>query len=211
MIPSDYRLETVCARLVERLEGSRRSYQGRWADAVPVFHELAEEHVAAAMGEFEGLGLGINTSEHGEFLSQEVKQTFLPRYLGLAEGLTQREADGFGFGMFEPIFGRFALLLFGILGFIFMERLAFRFPYAWGLAFLSLALPAFPDLSRWSTRRRYRRQLGEILQDMHRVQEQSQIYSRLEPLDSTDSFQEKLEQARRHQNRSQDGRKNHSL
>lgn len=176
MVPTEYRLEQVTARLVERLEGTRRSYAGSPSRARQAFHEVAEEVVEDAIGEFTTDGFVDRPERQAALLRREVLRTFLPRYTRLATAMTAREEGGFGLGFLYGPAGR--LLLVG--GVVVAGLLLLRMPGAWGVKLapmVPLILGIFvPDVLGMLSRRRYRADLLEVLRDMQTIQDRSGDY-----------------------------------
>lgn len=184
MIPSEYRLEHVCARLVERLEGTRRAYTERPEQAGEAFERVADEHVAAAMSELAALAYAPadEVAAHAEFVGREVRGVFLPRYVRAATAQNARESKGFGFGALAEPLGRVALAVGAVIAFLVLARAAMRWWPAWALAILVLSSPVWPDLTARAWSRRFERELGSILEDLARIQEQARAYARPEQL-----------------------------
>jgi hypothetical protein len=177
MIPSDYRLEQVVARLIERLEGARPSFPDDPERAAAAFRRTAEEHVEAAIAEFSEVSLTQDPDLHAAFLRREVLETFLPRYHRLATDMTRREERGFGFGPLADPLGRLGLAGFSLLFLWFvLVRLAWL-PVIWPLVLLDLSLVFWPDLAASAHRRWYANRLHRVVADMARIQEQSNAYA----------------------------------
>ena len=159
MVASDYRLEQVTARLIERLEGTRRSFVGDPEAGKAAFERIAGEHVEAAIGEYREVALADDPEPQAELLRREVFQTFLPRYTRIALDMNRSEARRYGFGWLGSPLGRIA---FGVLALILMFA-AFRMPglrgMGWTLLPLLLPLPIAPDIVGMFVRGRHRRQL----------------------------------------------------
>jgi len=124
MIPSEYRLEQVTARLAHRLEGTRRSFIGDKHGAAAAFERVANEVVDHAIAEFRSDGFVDHPDEHAAFLRREVMQTFLPRYTRMATQMNHREASGFGLGFLYGAVGRVVLVMAALA----MVALLFRSP-----------------------------------------------------------------------------------
>lgn len=176
MVPKDYRLDFVVARLIERLEGQRRTFAGNGDQAREAFARTAREQVDAAIGEMRGTGWADDEDRHGEFLLREVTETFLPRYHAIATSMSDVEAGGYGLGFLSEPLGRLGLvggtLLFGWL--VLLKLIAL--PIVWPLVLLTLAVPFSPDIASALYRRRYRQQLDAIVEDMTRIQDQQNAY-----------------------------------
>ena len=176
MVPSDYRLDVVTARLIERLEGTRRTYTGRPDDAREHFEEVADQHVRAALTELEAMALD-DPGPQGAFLRREIRHTALPRYHRLAVGQNEAEAGGHGFGWLASAQGTVAL---GVAA-LFVAMVLVRFagmPWVWPLILANLSVPFWPSLAAGLARRRYQREVQEIVYDMGRIQEAERAYLR---------------------------------
>jgi hypothetical protein len=182
MIPSEYKLPFVVARLIERLEGTRRSFGGDEDDkAAEAFARISEEHLEAAMGEFREVALANGPDAHVDFVQTELRTTFLPRYTRLALKANVAEASGHGLGVMGGVFGRVCFGLLVVLMLWIGARLPvlkwIPVPYlsAYLLPFL-LAIPFLPDILGWLHRRKHRAALTAIVADMDLIQERSEDY-----------------------------------
>jgi hypothetical protein len=175
VIPSDYRLEEVVARLIERLEGSRRSYAGDADGAREAFARIANEHVESAIGEFREVAMADNPDVHAGFLRREVSETFLPRYHRLAVAMTEAEEAGFGLGRLGGVAGRIAFPVAMLVLMAILPRM--RMVWAMWLAVPAFVLAPFvPDIARMFGQARYHRGLQSILADMVLVQSRGSAY-----------------------------------
>lgn len=170
MIPSDYRLEEVAARLVERLEAVRSSYLGNEHGLAAEAERVCKEHLRRLAAEQRELGL-VDEPGHMDFLRRSLFEVFLPRWLRLAEVINRREAGGYGLpALREPavrlVVGGAALLIL-----IPLARLAFT---PTGLVFLLFvgSVPLWPELLAAVTRRSHQRELADMLSDLRRLQEE---------------------------------------
>lgn len=170
MIPTDHRLDAVVARLIERLEATRPSWDAGSAEQAA--RRVAEEHLGATMAEVRELGLTQRPDRHERFLRREVLETFLPRYLRLAAEMQRLEATHFGFGALAEPRGRLLLGGASLLGLVLLVRFAYL-PLVWMLIVAVLSVAFWPDVARQLGHRRYERELRAILHDMHRIQEQA--------------------------------------
>lgn len=169
MIPTDYRLDRVTARLIERLEGSRPTHGDDPERAAAAFRTAAEEHVAAAIAEYREVAVE-DPRAHAEFLRREILDTALPRYHRLAVERTRAERGGFGFGRLADPIGRIGLVVAAVLGLVVLERFIGS-PYTWPLVVLDLSVPLWPSIAQWLTTARYRRELEAVVADMARIQD----------------------------------------
>lgn len=174
MVPSDYRLDYVTARLIERLEGARPSYAGQPEAAMEAFTRVATQHVEAAIAEYQELALQ-DPAPQAAILRQEVLQTFLPRYHRVAVAFNQAEEGGFGFGPLAQPAGRLALGAASLFALVWLMRLS-HLPLVWPLILLDLSLVFWPDIAAWLQRRHHLQNLHAIVHDMGRIQDQSLAY-----------------------------------
>lgn len=176
MVPDSYALQTVTARLVERLEGARRTYGDRDGEALAAFEQAAREHVDAAIAEFQAVALE-EPGAHTAFLRREVMNTALPRFHQLAMGMNRAEAAGFGFGWLATPAGRFALLAAAVLACTFLGRMVGS-PITWPLLLAAVTLPLWPTFAAGMVRRRYVAEVEELVDDMARIQAAERTYLR---------------------------------
>jgi hypothetical protein len=177
MVPSEYRLEQVAARLIERLEGTRRSYVEDPAGAAQAFAVIAGQVVEDAIGEMTHEQYADDPRRQADLLRAEVERTFLPRYTRLATTMTAREEAGYGAGLLYGPLGRLGMLAVGLL----LAWLWLRVPGAWGAAKLAplLMIPALmvvPDVMAALVRRTYRVDLEGLVQDLRRIQDRARDY-----------------------------------
>ncbi len=182
MLPAEYRLDHVTARLIERLEGARRTFDADASAAQGAFEEIADEHVRAALAEYRVLALE-DPAAHATFLHREVLRTALPRYTRLAVQMNQAEASAFGFGRLASPSGRLGLALVAAAGLWWLGRLA-AIPWTWPLLVLDLCLPWLPSIGAWLARRRYRGEVVRIVEDMARIQDNARPYLTSAQLDA---------------------------
>lgn len=176
MVPADYRLDTVTARLIERLEGARPTYGGDPDRALAAFEETARGHVEAAIAEYADLAREQAPEPHAAFLRKEVLATALPRYVRLAVAFTRAEERGFGFGPLAEPLGRLGL---GVLALLLLWLVLIRLvasPVAWPLVLVDLSMPLWPTAAAWLSRRRYHGQLEALVADMARIQDSERAY-----------------------------------
>lgn len=174
MVPTDYRLDNVVARLIERLEGARPTHTDP-AAALRVFEEVAQHHVDAAIAEYRAMA-PENPDAHCAFLRKEVLQTALPRYHRLATGMTAAERRGYGFGPLAGPIGMPALFVLCLGVFWFVLRRLLGLWEVWPVALLTFTVPFWPLLAAWLHLRRYRAQLDELIGDMDRIQDAERTF-----------------------------------
>ena len=167
MAPPSYRLDTVCANLIERLEGARPTWIGDAAGAEAGFRRIADEQVEALLAEHDELMAG---SSWGALLRREVLETFLPRYTRLAVDHNQDEGAGYhAWRRGDPVARVIATLVA-----LFMAAGVYRFshhPLSLVVFAVALLVPFVPEIRRTWYRRQYRSLLQEVVDDMGRIQD----------------------------------------
>ncbi|MCB9675379.1 MAG: hypothetical protein H6737_09700 [Alphaproteobacteria bacterium] len=195
MVPSDYRLDEVVARLIERLEGARPSYVDA-ASAEVAFRRIATEHVESAIAEYRVMMPGEpDLGRQEALLREEVLSTFLPRYLRGAIAMNTREAEHFGAGRLAEPAGRVGLVVAVLLLLLPMLRFV-GYPVTWPIVLIVLSVPLWPDLIAWWARRRYYAELQRMIDDMQRIQHQATAYLPPEGTPTDDSRREAALRAR---------------
>lgn len=174
MVPTDYRLDSVVERLIQRLEGARPTHTDP-ATARAAFEATAATHVEAAIAEWRAVA-PEDPEAHAAFLRREVLQTALPRYHRLATRMTAAEQRGYGLGPLAGPLGTPALLFVAVAVFALILRRFLGFWEVWPLVVLDLSLPAWPLLAAWLHVRRYRAELGALVEDMERIQDAERTF-----------------------------------
>jgi hypothetical protein len=175
MVPSDHRLDHVAARLIERLEGSRRSWTGASVAEIEA-SRIAREHVGAATVELREVLPGPEGAAHAAFLEKEIASTVLPRYLELARRFNTSERSNYGFrALGEPI-GRAVMAVGALLVTWFAVFRFIEFPEMWPVIPVLFSVPIWPDLAAWAGRRRQAQQLQALVDDTARIQNQADVY-----------------------------------
>ena len=170
------------ARLIERLEGSRRSYRSsEMENAGMAWNRITVEHVETAMAEFKEVALADHPELHVEFVRREVMETFLPRYARVAAQLTAKEERGYGIGFLYGVMGRLVFGMVAVAVLMLLPRMHLQ-SLLYPMMPLLFLLPFLPDVLRWAARRQYRNELQEIVSDMAVIQERSGDYEPLSRL-----------------------------
>ena len=176
MVPSDYRLDSVAIKLVERLEGSRRTFVGRSDEAREEFRRIALEHAEAAITEYESVALADDAGAHADFLRRELVETLVPRFHRVAIEMNAMEERGFGMGPLARPMGRLGLGAGTLLLLAMVLKFSLWNPVMWPLMMLILAIPFVPDIVSALYRRRYKQSCVSIIEDLGRIQEQASAY-----------------------------------
>ena len=173
MTVSSYRLDTVAVHLIERLEGARRSYQGRPEEGAEAFARIADEELDRIVAEHDDL---FDTPRVGERLRREIHETFLPRYVRLAADQTALEAAGYHAWRRGDPLARGATTL-GALIFALGFVRTVHHPVALLVFAVVLLVPFLPEIRRGHHRRQYRRLLQQVVGDLGRIQDRLDAYS----------------------------------
>ena len=172
MTVSSYRLDTVAVHLIERLEGTRRSYVGRPDEARAAFARICDEELDQIVREHDEI---MGQPGVGAVLMREVRETFLPRYARLAQDQNALEDAGYKAWRGGDPIARFVTTLVALLVTMGMVRLVHH-PVAL-VCFAAVALvPFLPELRRWYYRRQYASLLQEVVDDMARIQDRMDAY-----------------------------------
>lgn len=165
--PRTFRLDTLAANLVARLEAVRRAHVDRPADAAAAFAATTREATTAVAAECRST-LGDEGQAH--LLESEAVASFLPRYTALAVAQSRDEATLRLGGIVGQVLGRAAGVVVGALGWLLLDRIA---PGPWGVVLMALppAMLFWPDLLLAVWRRRFANQLQELVDDLGRLQE----------------------------------------
>ncbi len=167
MTVASYRLDQVCADLIERLEGARPTWANDRDGAQRAFRKIATEHVDTVIAEHDEM---VGTPGWGALLRREVMETFLPRYTRLALDHNQLEAAGYhAWRKGDPVSR--LILTFVALSAATAAYRVLHSPLTLGLFVLAFVVPFAPELRRGWHRRRYSGLLQEVIDDMGRIQD----------------------------------------
>jgi hypothetical protein len=157
MAPPSFRLESVAALLIQRLEASRLAWLGDSARAQEEIHRITAEMVGGVARECrESTGDEVQAQS----IEREVLATFVPRYARIALAQNARER-----GKVDSLALRGALVVGGVIAAVVLERLGL-----WVWLFPMIAL-VYPELQVAWTRRGYTAELQQIVQDMAELQQ----------------------------------------
>ena len=168
MPPTPYRLDTVAASLVARIEGARRTWVGDPAAAEAGMQRIAEETLDRVIAEHDEIMAG---SQWGGMLRREMMETFLPRYTRLAVAHNELEAAGYGAWRggdpLARVMATGAMLLVAMTA----ARLLHH-PLTILLFIMALLVPILPEFRAFYHRRQYGRDVQQAVDDMGRIQEE---------------------------------------
>lgn len=172
MVPADFRLDTIAAHLIERLEGARPTFADDPAKAEATFQEIAHDVVRAASREASEY---VDDPNHPDRLVHEVMHTFLPRYTRLAVDQNHLEKTHFGAWRGGDPLVRIGLTLVAVAVAAVVSR---ELPLPLEVVVWSSAalVPLSPAIRRSWFRYRFQKDLQAILDDMGRIQDQLGVY-----------------------------------
>lgn len=173
-VPTEYRLDHVAHRLIERLEATRRSWLADDDAAEASASRIADELVEAALAEYRAVAMADEPELHEGFLRREITENFLPRYFRLATEMNAVERRGYGFGPIATPVGRILIAAVSLV----LLLMSVRFTGRAVLLTLPivLTLPFIPDILGFLHYRSYRGHLEDLLDDMAKIQEQASVY-----------------------------------
>ena len=166
MAPASFRLDTLAANLIERLEPVRRAHLDAPDAARAAIQKTTKEVADNVARECRAV---MGDEVQARRIETEAVDTFLPRYARLAveqNKVERREA----ITPANIVLQRLLPLLFGVFGSGFMMRIA---PGPWEIAFLLIPLLAlfWPEwIGAWA-RRRYRTELQDLADDLGQLQD----------------------------------------
>lgn len=166
MAPPSFRLDTLAANLIERLEPVRRAHLDDPAAARAAMESTTAEIAKNVAGECRGL---LGDDAQATRIERESTGTFLPRYVRLA--LEQNRAERrAALTPSNLVLQRFLPLFAGMLAARVMMVLA---PGPWDLAFNVLPFVAlfWPEWLGVLARRRYQAELQALADDLGQLQD----------------------------------------
>ena len=202
MPPTPYRLDTVAASLIERLEGARRTWIDQPDAARQGMNRIAEETLDLVIAEHDRI---MPRSKWGEMLRREILQTFLPRYIRLAVAHNALEANGYGSWRRGDPLARVMATGGALMVAVVMERVLHH-PITLLLFIFALFIPVLPELRAFYLRRQYTGALQTAVNDMGRIQEELDRFG-----DDDILTDERLEAARERVKAAQAKRKEQTL
>ncbi|MSP56737.1 MAG: hypothetical protein EXR69_14220 [Myxococcales bacterium] len=166
MAPASFRLDTLAANLIERLEPVRRAYVDSPEAAREVMLKTTEEIADNVARECRAV---MGDEVQARRIETEAVATFLPRYVRLA--IEQNRVERWeAITPLNVMMQRLIPLLLGLFGAGLMMRLVAG---RWDLVFYVIPLLAlfWPEwIGAWA-RRRYRAELQELANDLGQLQD----------------------------------------
>lgn len=170
MSPASFRLESLAALLVTRLEASRRAWLDNPELAQTEIRRITAEVAAGMAQECRDV---IGDEAQARRLEREAVEQFVPRYTRLA--LAQNKVES---GQERGLVFRIATVVVSVVLAITLERLGL---WVWLFPLLTLF---FPELQTAWSRRAYQGQLQQIVTDLAQVQEASEQIPAVAPAEA---------------------------
>lgn len=166
MSPPSYRLDTIAAQLIERLEGTRRAWVDRPDAAKEAVPRISAEAAAAWARECRAV---MGDTAQAARLEREITDSFVPRYTRLA--ITQNAAEAKGYGVASS--GIIARVLATACSIVISDVMVRVVREPFGLPFLVLPffVLLFPEIRAAWLRRQYAAALQQVVDDLGRVQD----------------------------------------
>lgn len=168
MAPSSFRMESLAALLVARLEASRRAWIDDPKVAEAEIRRISAETAASMARECREV---LGDDAQATRLEREAVDLFVPRYTRLAVAQNQLES-----GQDRGLLFRIVSVVVTVVLAIAMERLGL---WVWLLPLLTLF---FPELQTAWSRRAYEGKLQQIVNDLAQVQDTTEHVSPAAPV-----------------------------
>ncbi len=166
MAAPSYRLDTIAAQLIERLEGTRRAWVGRPDSAAEAVPRISKEATSAWARECRSV---MGDTAQAARLEREITDSFVPRYTRLALAQNAAEAKGYGI-VGSGIFARIVATAASIVAADVLIRVV-REPFGLPFLLLPFVVLLFPEIRAAWLRRQYAAALQEVVDDLGRVQD----------------------------------------
>lgn len=177
MPPAEYQLDTVAVNLIDRMEGSRRTWVDDPEAARAGFRRIAEEGLERVTREYQSI---MGEDGWSTMLRREILETFLPRYTRLAIAFNTLEAGRFGAWRGGDPASRVALTLAALLAAFALRRVLMFHPITYFFYLAAVLTPVMPEIRGWYHRQQYQRELQEAVDDLERIQRELERYTEAE-------------------------------
>lgn len=173
MAPPGFRLDTLTAQLVSRLEPVRQAHLDDPAAARAAFSRIVSDASRDLASECRSV---LGDEAQARRIEREAVETFLPRYARLAMEQSQDELQTTWLLRTGIPSRVVATALTGVLVTALVEGL--RLPWLAVLYLLVGLAPVFPEVRLWTARRAYQQRLQELAEDMLQLQRADEALSR---------------------------------
>jgi hypothetical protein len=174
MPPAEYQLDTVAVNLIERMEGSRRTWLDDPEAARAGFRRIAEESLDRVVAEYDGI---MGDDGWGVVLRTEILETFLPRYTRIAVVHNALEASRFGAWRGGDPLGRILVTVAALIAAMVLRRVLMFHPITYFFFLAAFLTPVMPEIRGWYHRRQYQQELQRTVNDLERIQRELERYA----------------------------------
>src|SRR5579859_1475111 len=194
MVPEKYRLAAVGRFLLEQFELRRPGLKDWTPEVAASLRQQAEGELAQMERQLHELE--IDDPQYWQRVRRVVDEILLPRYAKLATDEIALARRDYGIWRGGDLIARGTFALAGfILGIIAVEIPYIPIYEKWFPALLLVAGPMFPDIAMCWYRRRYRRKLEELVQDLGKAGETLDTYRPLSELTQSMEMRANLAEA----------------
>ena len=181
MVPDKYRLAAVGRYLLEQFELRRPGLRAWSKEAEESFRQQAEGELL--LMEKQLRELGMDDAQYWQRVRRALDQILLPRYGALATGEIALAARDYGIWRGGDLVARATFALAGfVLGIVCVEVPYIPIQARWFPALLLVLGPLFPDAVMWLHRRRWRKKLLALVEDLQRASATLDTYRPLSEL-----------------------------
>jgi hypothetical protein len=181
MVPEKYRLAPVGHYLLQQFELRRPGFR-EWSPSVAASLRKDAESELQVM-EKQLRELGIDDSAYWQRVRRALDEILLPRYAALASAEIELAKRDYGIWRGGDLIARATFALAGfVLGIICVEVPYIPIQAKWFPALLLVLGPLFPDGVMWLHRRRWRKKLEALIEDLRHASETLDTYRPLSEL-----------------------------
>lgn len=181
MVPEKYRLPAVGHFLLEQFELRRPGFR-EWSPSVEASLRKDAEGELQVM-EKQLRELGIDDAGYWQRVRRALDEILVPRYAALASSEIELAKRDYGIWRGGDLIARATFALAGfVLGIICVEVPYIPIQAKWFPALLLVLGPLFPDAVMWLHRRRWRKKLEALIEDLRHASETLDTYRPLSEL-----------------------------
>jgi len=181
MVPEKYRLAAVGNFLLEQFELRRPGFR-EWSPSVEAALRKDAEGELQVM-EKQLRELGIDDAGYWQRVRRALDEILVPRYAALASAELELAKRDYGIWRGGDLIARATFALAGfVLGIICVEVPYIPIQAKWFPALLLVLGPLFPDAVMWLHRRRWRKKLEALIEDLRHASETLDKYRPLSEL-----------------------------
>lgn len=181
MVPDRYRLDAVGRYLLEQFELRRPGVRAWTPELEASLRAQAEAEIVQMERQLRELE--VDDPQYWQRVRRVLDQILLPRYAKAATEEIALANRDYGIWRGGDLLARATFALAGfILGIIAVETPYIPIYEKWFPAVLLVAGPVFPDLAMWWYRRRFRKKLDALVQDLAKANQILETYRPLSEL-----------------------------